>query len=213
MKNYVQDGKTVTITAMPEAVDSGEFIKVGALYGVAPAAYDNGAEGVLVRSGVFELPKATGAWSQGDALYWDASAKNFTKTVGSNSQIGVAFLAAESGDTTGLVALGASAEAAGGADVAGVAAGYKIARGQHTTIDADDTVVTGLATVVAAVATFESDPVAGAQTVTAVLGDQAGAPAAGSIQIKTWKATATADTAVIPATTFSKLVNWIAIGT
>lgn len=96
---------------------------------------------------------------------------------------------------------------------AAVAAGYKIARGQHTTVDENDTVVTGLATVVAVVASLDSDPVAGCQFVTASRGDQAGAPAAGSILIKTWKATAAGDTALIAATTFSKLVNWIAVGT
>jgi hypothetical protein len=95
----------------------------------------------------------------------------------------------------------------------GVAAGYKIARGIHTTVDENDTVVTGLATVVAVVASLDSDPVAGAQFVTASIGDQAGSPAAGSILIKTWKATAAGDTALIAATTFSKLVGWIAIGT
>lgn len=96
---------------------------------------------------------------------------------------------------------------------AGVAAGYKIARGQHTTVDADDTVVTGLTTVVAAVANLESDPVIGCDRAQAVIGDQAGAPAAGSIQIKSFKPTATGDATPIPATTFTKLVNWIAIGT
>jgi hypothetical protein len=95
----------------------------------------------------------------------------------------------------------------------GVAAGYKIARGIHTTVDENDTVVTGLATVVAVVASLDSDPVAGCQKVTASIGDQAGTPAAGSILIKTWKATAAGDTALIAATTFSKLVGWIAIGT
>ena len=96
---------------------------------------------------------------------------------------------------------------------AAVAAGYKIARGVHTTVAASDTVVTGLATVVAIIATLGSDPVAGAQFITATIGDQAGAPAAGSVYIKSWKATATGDTALIAGTTFSKLVNWIAIGT
>jgi hypothetical protein len=96
--------------------------------------------------------------------------------------------------------------------IAGVAQSYKVARGQHITVDEDDTVVTGLATVVSVVAVLDSDPVAGCQFVTASIGDQAGAPAAGSILIKTWKATDTADTAIIPATTFTKNVNWIAIG-
>lgn len=95
----------------------------------------------------------------------------------------------------------------------GVAAGYKVARGQHTTVDENDTVVTGLATVVAVVATLDSDPVDGCQAVTASIGDQAGAPAAGSVLIKTWKATAADNSALVAASTFSKKVNWIAIGT
>lgn len=94
----------------------------------------------------------------------------------------------------------------------GVAAGYKVARGQHTTVAASDTVVTGLATVVAVVAQLDDDPVDGAMHVTSSIGDQAGAPAAGSVLIKTWKST-DADATLIAATTFSKKVNWIAIGT
>jgi hypothetical protein len=90
--------------------------------------------------------------------------------------------------------------------------GLKIARGQHTTVDADDTVVTGLATVVAVVASLDDDPVDGVMHVTATLGDQAGSPAAGSIQIKSWKST-DADATLIAGTTFTKKVNWIAIGT
>lgn len=89
---------------------------------------------------------------------------------------------------------------------------FRITRGQHTTIAASDTVVTGLSSVVAIVATLDDDPVAGCQFVTASRGNQAGAPAAGSVYIKTWKATAADDTALIAATTFSKKVNWIAIG-
>lgn len=125
--------------------------------------------------------------------------------------VGIALTAATADlDVIEVLRLGA-----GGTDspLAGVAAGYKVARGQHTTLDADDTVITGLATVVSVVASLDSDPVAGCQDVTASIGNQAGAPAAGSVFIKTWKATAAGDTAVIPATTFTKLVNWIAVGT
>lgn len=95
---------------------------------------------------------------------------------------------------------------------AGVATGYKIARGVHTTVAASDTVVTGLATVVAVVACLSSDPTDDPEMVSATIGDQAGTPAAGSILIKTWKNGAT-DPTPAAATTFSKLVNWIAIGT
>ena len=94
----------------------------------------------------------------------------------------------------------------------GVAADYKIARGQHTTIDEDDTVVTGLALVIAVVASLDSDPVDGCMHASASIGDQSAAPAAGSILIKTWKST-DGDATLVPASTFTKLVNWIAVGT
>lgn len=97
--------------------------------------------------------------------------------------------------------------------IAGAAAGYRIARGQHTTVAASDTVVTGLATVVAVVACLDSDPVDDPFMVTASIGDQAGTPAAGSVLIKTWKNTGGTDPTPAAATTFSKKVNWIAVGT
>ena len=96
--------------------------------------------------------------------------------------------------------------------VRGVVANYALARGQHTTVAASDTVVTGLATVVAVVAQMDDDPVDGCMHVTSSIGDQAGAPAAGSILIKTWKSE-DADATLVAATTFNKKVNWIAIGT
>lgn len=96
---------------------------------------------------------------------------------------------------------------------AGVATGYKIARGQQTTVTASDTVVTGLATVVAVIASLDSDPVDDPFMCSASIGDQAGAPAAGSILIKTWKNTGGTDPTPLAATTFSKKVNWVAIGT
>lgn len=95
---------------------------------------------------------------------------------------------------------------------AAIAAGYKVARGQHTTVAASDTIVTGLATVVSVVASFDGPPIEAAKFVSATIGDQAGTPAAGSIFIKTHKDT-DADAAIVDATTFSIKVNWIAIGT
>lgn len=104
----------------------------------------------------------------------------------------------------------------GALGVAGVAAGYKIARGQATTATASDTIVTGLATVVSAVANLESAPIDTCSLATAAVGNQSGAPAAGSILLKTWMPTtggAAGNPTLIAATTFTKLANWIAIGT
>lgn len=97
--------------------------------------------------------------------------------------------------------------------VLGVAAGYKLARGLATTATASDTIVTGLTTVVAAVACLEDAPSLTTNQVQAVVGDQAGAPAAGSILLKSWKPTATGDVTPLAATAFGKKVSWIAVGT
>lgn len=52
------------------------------------------------------VPKATGtAWSPGDKIYWDDTAKNFTKTVGSNTLAGIVNEAAASGDAEGIIDL------------------------------------------------------------------------------------------------------------
>lgn len=86
------------------------------------------------------------------------------------------------------------------------------AGGQATTVAAIDTIVTGLGHLTSVTATLNDAPVAGCQFVTADLGDQAGAPAAGSFYLKTWKATAAGDTTQIAATTFGKKVSWAARG-
>jgi len=88
----------------------------------------------------------------------------------------------------------------------------KIAAGQAVSVGASDTIVTGLRRVLFAVASFEDAPVLGVDTVCAVVGDQAGTPAAGSILIKGFKTTGTGDTTPVAATTFSKKINWLAVG-
>lgn len=96
--------------------------------------------------------------------------------------------------------------------IVGVANGYKLARGVAA-VTGTATVVTGLTTVVAVTATPASDPDGVAlAAVSATIGNQAGAPAAGSVILKTWKVTATGDATLIAATA-AKNVNWIAIGT
>jgi len=97
----------------------------------------------------------------------------------------------------------------------GVAAGYKVARGQHTQVAASDTVVTGLATVVAVIVSFDSAPTVKQLFCAGQIGNQSGAPAAGSILIKTFKPTAVNDVTPIPATDFTDnlVISWVAIGT
>lgn len=69
MKNFVQSGDVVTVAA-PADVSSGQFVAVGALYGVAQADAKSGEDVALATKGVFELPVANGsAVSVGDRIY------------------------------------------------------------------------------------------------------------------------------------------------
>ena len=56
MKNYVQDGKVLTVTA-PAAVASGDFVQVGRIRGVAVTSAASGALVELDTEGVFDIPK------------------------------------------------------------------------------------------------------------------------------------------------------------
>lgn len=107
MKNYVQKGETLTLTA-PYAVSSGGGALVGSIFGVAATDVGSGEEGEFQVAGVFDLVRETGAstgWSQGALIYWDNTNKRVTKTSTSNKLIGVAVRAATDGDATGRVRL------------------------------------------------------------------------------------------------------------
>lgn len=99
------------------------------------------------------------------------------------------------------------------AAVQGVGTGYELARGTLTPDAASKTVATGLATVVAAVASLKGAPTINHTMVAADIGDQAGSPPAGSILIKSYKPTAANDTTPTAATANWVAVDWIAVGT
>ena len=94
----------------------------------------------------------------------------------------------------------------------GVAGSYKIARGVTAIGAASEDIVTGLTTVVAAVVSLVGDPSMTHMYSSVTIGDQSGAPAAGSIRVKSWKPTAAGDVSPIAATSAFANVAWIAIG-
>jgi len=107
MKNFVQEGNTITVTA-PAAVTSGQLVVVGSLVGVAAFDAAQGEDVEIQRSGVFTLPKVTtDVISQGDKLYWDAGQGKLTVTAGTGSKplVGAARAAAGNGTTTVEVVL------------------------------------------------------------------------------------------------------------
>lgn len=96
--------------------------------------------------------------------------------------------------------------------IAGVAAGYKLARGVAADVTGTAEITSGLATVVAAIACLAGDPNVGeAMWVTVSIPTQTGGDA-GKFTVKTWKPTAT-DNATPTAGTGDHDVAWIAIGT
>ena len=107
MKNYVQEGKTITVTA-PAAVASGQYVTVGAIRGVA--AYDaaQGEPVEVATEGVFTLPKvAADEITAGDLLYWNGAACTKTAGTGAKPLVGVAVKPAAANATTVIVKLGA----------------------------------------------------------------------------------------------------------
>ncbi|WP_136646681.1 DUF2190 family protein [Tabrizicola sp. YIM 78059] len=110
MKNYVQPGNTLTLTA-PYAVASGEGLLVGSIFGVASGTAALGETVETALTGVYDLKKvASQAWAAGDKVYWDNTAREATKTTTSNTLIGVAVVAVAggAGDTIGRVRLNGS---------------------------------------------------------------------------------------------------------
>lgn len=110
MKNFVQPGEVITLTA-PYNVLSGGGLKVGLIVGIAAYNALSGEKVETKLTGVFDHPKAPSqAWTEGAAVYWDDAAKLFTTTASGNTKAGVAVLAVAGGanDTTGRVRLNGS---------------------------------------------------------------------------------------------------------
>lgn len=102
MKNHVQPGNVVTAIAPTGGVSAGDGLLVGGnyLFGVCAIDAAEGAETEIATVGVFDLAKATGAIAAGARVYWDDTAKVATGTATGNRRIGVATVAAGSGDAT-----------------------------------------------------------------------------------------------------------------
>lgn len=94
----------------------------------------------------------------------------------------------------------------------GVLKGLKYASGSLTPGQAVETVDTGLNEVVQAVAGLKGDPTIDMNSVSADIGDQAGSPAKGSINVKSWAPTAAGDTTPTAASQNFVAVDWIAFG-
>lgn len=105
MKNFVQCGDVITVTA-PYALTSGDGCLVGAaLFGVATGTYANAATNAELKTeGVFDLTAlSTDTGAAGTKVYWDNTNKRITTTSTSNTLVGCLTAAKANGDTTARV--------------------------------------------------------------------------------------------------------------
>lgn len=108
MRTFLKDGVNFDAVSPAGGTVSGNAYLIGAtIFGFAVTDSVAGDTVVLRREGHFTgVPKATGTpWAVGDILYWDNAAFNFTKTVSTNTRVGVAVSVQLSADTTGDVLL------------------------------------------------------------------------------------------------------------
>lgn len=219
-KTSLFNGRTQSVDYTPTstAVNAGDVIVINSVVYFAIADIAVNVLGSLVFSGgVWAGNKANVAWNVGDRIYWNPTGNPVNGTAGTgcfqntpptggyfcgyaiaspNTSAG-----AQAGDS-----LGYFAKATGtGSDLRSVA-------GQWTSVTAADTVATGLNVVVAVVASLDSDPGDNPEWCSATIGNQSGAPVAGSVIIKTWQNTSGTDPTPVAATTFGKKVNYIAVG-
>jgi len=107
MDNFVQKGDVLQLTA-PATVAAGAGALIGGtIFGVAVNDYTSGdANCPFQITGVFDLAKvSTQAWTVGNIIFWDNSAKLATTVASGNVKIGVCVKAAANPTSTGNVRL------------------------------------------------------------------------------------------------------------
>lgn len=105
MKNYVQPGNVVTLSAPAGGVISGQALAVGSFFGIAAYTAAAGGNVEVALEGVFELPKAAGAITPGAKVFWDATNSVATGTGTGNTLVGACTQVAGANDATVRVRL------------------------------------------------------------------------------------------------------------
>jgi predicted RecA/RadA family phage recombinase len=102
VKNYVEPGEVLQLTAPGGGVVAGSFYTIGGLFVVATVTAAAGAKfSAYVGEGVVEGPKDGNVWTECVKISWDG-----TKfTTGAGTLVGVAALPAAAGDAKGFVRL------------------------------------------------------------------------------------------------------------
>jgi predicted RecA/RadA family phage recombinase len=106
MKNFIQDGKTLTLTPAAAVASGVGYLFGTALFGVATGDVVISTPGEFVTEGVVDIAKTSAlAISVGDALYWDATNKVVNKTTTAQQRVGIAVAAAANPSATVMMKL------------------------------------------------------------------------------------------------------------
>ena len=122
MRNFVQDGNTITLPAPSGGVKSGDPILVGSIFGIAAYSAAEAAPVEVSLVGVYDLGKDGTTLNQGAPAYWDAATSKVTATAVANTLIGSAVVTAGGSATSVRVRLGGTDSAALAAQITALAA-------------------------------------------------------------------------------------------
>lgn len=112
MKNFVQDGKYLNLTAPSGGVVTGVPCQIGQIVVVPATTAAEGEAFVGAVTGIYDLPKVgSQAWTVGAVVYFDKENTRFTTTATGSLLAGCAVAAVGSGagETTGRVRLNGAA--------------------------------------------------------------------------------------------------------
>ena len=112
MKNFIQEGNILTLTAPAGGVVSGNGYLIGKLFVVATVTAAAAALFAARVKGVIDLAKTSAqAWTEGQKIYWDDTNKRADSDATLGQLIGVASAAAANPSATGNVRLNGTAPA------------------------------------------------------------------------------------------------------
>lgn len=107
MRNFVQEGDTLTLTPTAAVASGVGYLFGAAIFGVATNDVAANAPGEFITEGVVTIGKTSAlAISVGDRVFWDATNKVVNKTTTGQKCVGVAVSAAANPSATVLVKLG-----------------------------------------------------------------------------------------------------------
>ncbi len=88
--NFIEKGEVLNYTANGKNIFSGELVIIGSIAGIAKTDIAIGGTGAVHITGVYSLPKANDAITQGAKVYWNSINYHVTNIKADNVLIGVA---------------------------------------------------------------------------------------------------------------------------